>query len=101
MTTLTDHAPPVPRTPASYLPAKWRGTLPYDPALGCIGVAFDMPDGTTLRIRLPLDDATALGETLAENLAKDAARHMPARQSANELLTEFVERHEQNRRTHS
>jgi len=58
--------PVIDRTPKSYRPAKWRCTLPAD--LDGLGVAFDTAEGTPIRLRLDLESARHLRQSLAEKL---------------------------------
>ncbi len=61
--------------PASYLPSKWRCTLPVDPESGVLGIAFDYPVTGIARLRLSVADARHLAESLTEYLsAYDASQ---------------------------
>lgn len=56
------------RIPSSYRPATWRGTLPCD--AGETAVSFNLGDGSVLRLRLPVDSALHLAESLADYLVE-------------------------------
>ncbi len=53
------------KIPESYKDAKWRNTLPVDN--GEIGIGFEI-DGEIIRLRLSLESAKHLSETLIEYL---------------------------------
>lgn len=55
--------------PDSYHPAEWRGTIPADKNTSRIGVAFDVGDGTVLRLSISQVSAKHLIETLSDYLA--------------------------------
>lgn len=55
------------RIPASYSPASWRATLPKDLATDRIGVAFNLEDGTIIRLALDADSARNLAETIMDS----------------------------------
>lgn len=59
-----DLVPPEARIPASFQPARWRGTLPFD-AAGSTGISFDLEDGSTVRLRLDARSVKDVRETLA------------------------------------
>lgn len=49
--------------PASYKPAKWRGTLPADSS-GSVGISFAMENGDVARLRLSKACVAHVRETL-------------------------------------
>lgn len=51
-------------TPASYIDATWRATLPFDTARERVGVAFTTVDGTVVRLALDRASAKALRDSL-------------------------------------
>jgi hypothetical protein len=53
------------RTPASFMPAAFRCTLPPEHD-GAQAVAFTLHDGSVVRLLLPAHSVRALRETLAE-----------------------------------
>lgn len=55
------------RTPASYLPASWRGTLPVD-AEGRMGISLNMGDGAVVRVALDVASAKGLAETVLQSI---------------------------------
>ena len=67
------------RTPESYITATWRCTLPAD-ADGSRAVAFNMADGTVLRLYLDAQSARHVHETFAPG--HDAQSREWAAQSA-------------------
>lgn len=52
------------RTPASYMPAAWRGVLPHDPAADCVGVSFTVGGDIVVRLALPTADVRHLVDAL-------------------------------------
>lgn len=52
------------RTPGSFRPGRWRGTLPPDMEAGVIGLSFTDEHGYTHRYALPLRDAWLLRQSL-------------------------------------
>lgn len=61
-------ADPPPRMPL-FPVARWRGTLPVDPATRTTALSFTEEDGTVWRRRISIDDAHALRDTLGHFLA--------------------------------
>lgn len=58
------------RLPASYKPAEWRCTMPFDAASGRVGVGFDLMDGQTVRLALSLEAVRHVIETLQQSEAQ-------------------------------
>ena len=55
--------------PSSYQDSALRAVTPLCPQRGYVGLAFDMPDGSVVRIALPAGQARALHADLAAYLA--------------------------------
>lgn len=55
--------------PGSYIPAKWRNSLPVD-ADGFVGIGFDVGDGDIIRLRLSTHCARQLSESLNNYLSQ-------------------------------
>ena len=51
--------------PQSYVTATWRNTTPVDREAQAIGVGFTLESGEIVRLRLGLDSARQLAETLS------------------------------------
>ena len=56
----------MPKVIPPYTPAVWRYTICPEP--GKIEIAFDLPSGVVLRLRLDMDEAHALRTTLTDAL---------------------------------
>ena len=56
------------RIPPSFNDATWNGTLPVDVAYGEMGVSFNVENGDVLRLRLPVDSARKLAESIRDYL---------------------------------
>lgn len=56
------------RLPKSFSHGSWRCTLPVDLATQRMGVAFNLEDGTVLRVALDLCSAKNVHESIAEYL---------------------------------
>jgi hypothetical protein len=54
------------RIPTSFLPANWRSTSPVDD--GEIGIGFNLPDGSVVRLKLDLHSAEMLVASMAESI---------------------------------
>ena len=54
------------RIPVSYGQAEWRCTLPADK--GEMGIAFNLRDGSIMRLRLKTESAKCLAETVLDYL---------------------------------
>lgn len=68
------HVGEVRRIPASYQTATLRNTTPVDIAHGEVGVGFDLPDGTVIRLRLDFQHAKHLCESIASSLMAHGVR---------------------------
>lgn len=55
--------------PRSYVTATWRNTTPIDRQAQAIGVGFTLESGEIVRLRLDLDSARHLVETLSGYIA--------------------------------
>lgn len=76
--------------PASYLPSKWRCTLPVDPVEGVLGIGFDYPEACITRLRLGVDDARLLADSLTEALAAyDGHQASEEKPTLNQVLSEL------------
>ncbi len=76
--------------PDSYLPAAWRCTLPVDPVEGVLGIGFDYPEACITRLRLSVDDARLLAESLTEALvAYDGHQEPKVEPTLNQVLSEL------------
>jgi hypothetical protein len=76
--------------PASYLPSKWRCTLPVDPEAGVLGIAFDYPVTGIARLRLSVADARLLADSLTEALAAyDGHQVSEEKPTLNQVLSEL------------
>lgn len=76
--------------PASYLPSKWRCTLPVDPVEDVLGIAFDYPVTGIARLRLSVADARHLAESLTEYLAAyDGHQASEGKPTLNQVLSEL------------
>lgn len=53
--------------PESFIPAKWRGTLPADNE-GCRGISFDLQTGEVIRIKLDKESSKHVSETLSRDV---------------------------------
>jgi hypothetical protein len=62
--------------PPSYLPARWRSTLPPDPHTGEFGLEFSLGGRQLVHLRLPPQDARRLAETLRPEFWEAAARRL-------------------------
>ncbi|MFN4328321.1 MAG: hypothetical protein ACK4FF_05540 [Limnobacter sp.] len=52
------------RLPASYKPAEWRCTMPFDAASGRVGIGFNLQEGQTVRLALSVQAIRDVIETL-------------------------------------
>jgi hypothetical protein len=59
--------------PSSFQPATWRGTTAAD-ATG-LGISFDLPNGEIIRLKLSVDAACGLRDSLADYLPADVTAH--------------------------
>lgn len=60
--------------PAIYQTAEWRNTTPAEENTQRLGVGFDMPDGSVVRLSLSAQSARHLSESLAEFLQEGGLR---------------------------
>ena len=58
------------RTPESYVPASWRALLPVD-VDGSQGIAFNLADGSVVRLRIDAESALALVQCLSRYRSGD------------------------------
>lgn len=54
--------------PPSYVPARWHCTLAIDPNTQETGIGFTQADGSVIRLRLSVNDARLLAESLVDFL---------------------------------
>lgn len=59
---------PISRIPAAYLSATFRNSTPIDPVFNEMGVGFNMADGTIIRLRLNVEHARAMAESVGDYL---------------------------------
>lgn len=64
------------RTPPSYLPASWRTVLPVD-IDGTQGIAFDLADGSVVRLRIDAESAFVLFDNLRRYRSGDPRFQSP------------------------